>query len=82
MSSYVDYLADEVQAGDFSAFHGLGGEFVSVHAAGGYFGFFVSFGAGGSDLPGMGQLLQLGQGGVISCGLRVVIEPAGGKAGG
>ena len=44
----VDNFADEEEAGDFARFHGFAGEFVGVDAAGGDFGFFVAFGAGGA----------------------------------
>jgi len=53
VAGYVDDFADEEEAGDFAGFHGFAGEFGGVHAAGGDFGFFVAFGAGWADGPGM-----------------------------
>ena len=47
MAGYVDDFADEEQATDLAAFHGLGGEFIRVYAAGGDFGFVIAFGSGG-----------------------------------
>ncbi len=49
----VDDFADEEEAGNFAGFHGFAGEFGGVHAAGGDFGFFVAFGPGGVDGPGV-----------------------------
>ena len=37
----------------FVAFHILAGEFLRVDAASGYFGLFISLGAGGTKLPTM-----------------------------
>ena len=55
-------FADEIEAGDFAGFHGFGVEFVGVDAAGGDFGFFVAFGAGGMDGPGVKLFFQISEG--------------------
>ena len=55
----VNDFPDEIQAGDFAAFHGLGRKFVSIDAANRDFGFFVAFGSGGDDLPEVDMFFQV-----------------------
>ena len=50
-AGYVYDFADEVEAGDLAALHGLCVEFGGVDAAGGDLGLGVAFGSGGRDAP-------------------------------
>jgi hypothetical protein len=61
MSGDVDDFPDEVQARNFSRFHGFAGEFAGVDATGGDFGFGVAFGACGEDWPGMQRFFKGGE---------------------
>jgi len=76
----VDDFADEVQARDFSRFHGFAGEFTGVDAAGSDFGFGVAFGACGEDWKGVESFFESGERGVGPRGRSVESEPARGEA--
>ena len=80
MPGDVDDFADEVEAGDFSRFHGFAGKFARVDAAGGNFRFSVAFGACGQDWPSVERFFELGERGVGPRGRRVLIEPTVGEA--
>ena len=80
MAGDIDYFPDEEEARDFARFHGFAGEFARVDAAGGDFGFFVAFGACGSDGPVVNLLFERGERGIRPGGGGVELEPARGKA--
>ena len=58
----VDDFANEKEAGDFTALHGFGREFVGIDAAGGDFGFLVALGARGKDGPGVCLFFEISEG--------------------
>lgn len=58
----IDDFTDEVKARHSAAFHAFGGEFVCVHAAGGDFGFGVTFIALRSDRPVVCLALEFREG--------------------
>ncbi len=76
----VDDFADEEESGDVAGFHGFAGELASVDTACCDFGFFIAFGSGGSDGPGMELLFESGERGIVEGGRGVEFEPAGGKS--
>src|SRR5450631_2781851 len=77
----VHDFTDEKQAGDLTAFHRFGGEFIGVDSAASHFRLFIAFGACGDDGPGMRLLLKIGES-CVRPGLRcVVLEPAVGEPG-
>src|SRR5882724_4565614 len=78
----VDDFADEEEAGDFAGFHGFAGQFGGVDATGRDFGFFVAFGAGGLDLPGMQIPFNYVQSSVGPGFGRVEFQPAFGETAG
>ena len=75
----VDDFADEEESGDVAGFHGFAGELASVDTACCDFGFFIAFGSGGSDGPGMELLFESGERGIVEGGRGVEFEPAGGE---
>jgi len=79
MAGDVDDFADEEKAAEIAGFHGFAGEFASVDAAGGDFGFLVAFGGGGGNGPGVELLFESGERGIVEGGRRVEFEPTGGK---
>src|SRR6266851_4867427 len=63
-AGYIHDFADEVEAGNLFALHGLCVEFRGVDAACGYLGLGVALGSGGIHAPGVNLLLHGGQRGV------------------
>jgi hypothetical protein len=80
VAGYVNDFADEEEAGDEGGFHGFAGEFAGVDAAGGDFGFFVAFGGGGRDRPGMQKFFESIEGRIGVTRGCVEFEPAFGEA--
>src|SRR5271165_4931842 len=64
MASDIDDFADEEEAGDAAGFHGFARELARVHSAGGDFGFFVAFGGGGDESPGVELLFESSERGI------------------
>ena len=65
MTGDIDDLADEIQPWNSLRLHRLRREFIGVDPAGGDFGFFISFGAVGFELPMMQPVFKL-----LDCGVR------------
>ncbi len=51
LSGHVDHFADKVKTGNAPAFHGLGRQFIGIHAASRDLGLLVPFGAGRRNRP-------------------------------
>ncbi len=76
MAGYIDYLADEEQAGYFAAFHGLCRELIGVDPAGGDLCFLVAFGSVGQNFPVMNLVFHFVESGVCPSLWRMKFEPA------
>jgi len=80
MASDIDDFADEEEAGDAAGFHGFARELARVHSAGGDFGFFVAFGGGGDESPGVELLFESSERGIGVSARGMKFEPPRGEA--